>query len=67
MAEFAVNNKVYSAIMVFLFITNYGRELKIGTNIRRKEKVKKTIEFVKKRKKKARAVKKSLGRDKYHN
>jgi len=35
-AEFAVNNKVYSAIKVSPFMANYGRELKIGVDIRRK-------------------------------
>jgi len=40
-AEFAVNNKIYSATKVSLFIANYERELRIETDIRRKEKVKK--------------------------
>ena len=30
---------------VLLFITNYGRELRIGANIRRKGKVEKAMEF----------------------
>ena len=46
-AEFAVNNKVHSAIKVSLFIANYSRELKIEVNIRRKEKIEKSIEFTK--------------------
>ena len=29
-AEFAVNNKVYLAMKVFLFIANYEKELRIG-------------------------------------
>ena len=33
--EFVINNKVHSAIKVFLFITNYRRELRIEVNIRR--------------------------------
>jgi len=37
-AEFAVNNKVHLATKVLLFMANYGRELRIGTDIRRKEK-----------------------------
>jgi len=41
-----VNNKVYSATKVFLFIVNYGRELRIGADIRKKRKVEKAIEFV---------------------
>ena len=36
---------------VFLFIANYGRELRIRADIRRKEKVEKTIEFVERMKK----------------
>ena len=47
MAKFAVNNKIYSTTKVSLFITNYGRKLRIGANIRRKEKVEKTTEFLK--------------------
>ena len=50
-AEFAVNNKVYSAIKVSLFMANYGRELKIGVDIRRKEKVEKATEFAERMKK----------------
>ena len=44
-AEFAVNNKVYSATKVSPFIANYSRELRIGADIRRKEKVEKATEF----------------------
>ena len=47
-AEFAVNNKIYSANKVSLFIANYERELRMETDIRRKEKV---IEFAKRMKK----------------
>ena len=36
-AEFVVNNKIYSATKVSLFIANYGRELRIGADIRRKK------------------------------
>ena len=50
-AEFAVNNKVHSATKVSLFMMNYSRELRIGANIRRKEKVEKTTEFVERIKK----------------
>ena len=41
--KFVVNNKVYLA--------NYSRKLKIEVNIRRKDRVKKVTEFVKKMKK----------------
>ena len=35
-AEFAVNNKVYLATKVLPFMANYGRELRMEANIRRK-------------------------------
>jgi len=41
LAEFVVDNKTHLATKVSLFIANYGRELKIGVDIRRKIKVKK--------------------------
>ena len=46
-AEFAVNNKVHLATKISPFIANYGRELRIGTDIRRKIKVEKATEFAK--------------------
>jgi len=45
-AEFVVNNKAHSATKVFLFIEKYGRELRIGVDIRRKRKIEKATEFV---------------------
>ena len=51
LAEFIVNNKIYSAIKVSLFIVNYGRKLRMGTDIRKKEKVEKITEFVERMKK----------------
>ena len=51
LAEFAVNNKVYLAMKVSPFITNYSRKLRTEVDIRRKEKVKKTTEFVERMKK----------------
>jgi len=45
-AEFAVNNKVHMAIKVLPFMANYGRELRTDGDIKRKGKVKKTMEFV---------------------
>jgi len=50
MVEFIVNNKIYLATKMFLFITNYRRELRMKADIRRKEKVEKTMEFVKRMK-----------------
>jgi len=41
-----VNNKVHTVIKVLPFIANYGRELRMGRDIRRKEKVEKTTEFI---------------------
>ena len=46
MAEFAVNNKIHSATKMSSFIANYGRELRIEVDIRRKGKVEKAMEFV---------------------
>ena len=41
--EFVVNNKVHLATKVLSFIVNYSRELKIGIDIKSKEKVKKVF------------------------
>ena len=41
-----MNNKVHSATKVLLFMANYGRELQMGTDIKRKGKVEKAMEFV---------------------
>ena len=51
MAEFAVNNKVHTATKMSSFIANYGRELRMGGDIRKKEKVKSMAEFVERMKK----------------
>jgi len=48
LAEFVVNNKVYSTTKVSPFMANYGRELRMGEDIRRKGKVEKVTEFVEK-------------------
>ena len=45
-AEFAVNNKVHTATKVSPFMANYGREMRIGGDIRKKGKVEKAGEFV---------------------
>ena len=50
-AEFIVNNKIHSATKVSPFIANYRRELRIGADIRKKGKIKKTTEFTEKIKK----------------
>ena len=46
LAEFAVNNKVHTATKVLPFMANYGRELKMESDIRKKGKVEKATEFV---------------------
>ena len=45
LAEFAINNKAHSTTNISLFITNYGRELGMGVDLRRKEKMEKAMEF----------------------
>ena len=45
-AEFTVNNKAHLATKVSPFMVNYGRELRMGDNIRKKGKVEKATEFV---------------------
>ena len=51
MAEFAVNNKVHTATKVLPFMANYGREMRIGGDIRKKGKVENATEFVERIKK----------------
>ena len=46
MAEFVVNNKVHTTTKDLSFIANYSRELRMGTDIRKKGKVEKATEFV---------------------
>jgi len=46
--EFVVNNKTHSVTKMSPFIVNYGRELRIGADIRKKEKVERAIEFAEK-------------------
>jgi len=50
-AEFAVNNKIYLATKVSLFIANYSRKIRMRVDIRRKRKVEKAMEFVERMKK----------------
>jgi len=50
-AEFAVNNKVHTATKILPFMANYGRELRIGEDIRKREKVESVMEFVERMKK----------------
>ena len=50
-AKFAVNNKTYTATKVSPFMANYGRELRIGGDIRKKGKMESAMEFVERMKK----------------
>ena len=50
-AEFAINNKVHTATKVSPFIANYGKELRMGEDIRIKGKVESATEFVERMKK----------------
>ena len=44
-AEFVINNKTYSTTKVSPFMANYSRKLKMGIDLRRKEKIEKATEF----------------------
>ena len=50
-AEFTVNNKVHTATKVSPFMANYGKELRMGGDIKRKGKVESVTEFVERMKK----------------
>ena len=50
-AEFVVNNKVHTATKVLPFMANYGKELRMRGDIRRKGKVESVTVFVKRLKK----------------
>ena len=59
LAEFIVNNKVHTTTKVSPFIANYSRELRMGEDIRKEEKVESVAAFVERMKKvheEARAV-----------
>ena len=65
-AKFAFNSKVYRVTRLLLFKVNYGRELWMGFEIRKKEKHMKVEEFVKKIKeihKKVKTVLKKLQKE----
>ena len=51
LAEFAVNNKVHTTTKVSSFIANYGREVRMGGDIRKRGKVEKVMKFVERMKK----------------
>ena len=59
-AEFAFNNKVHTVTKISPFQVNYGRELRIGFDIRKKEKNEKTEEFVREMKERHEEAKAAL-------
>jgi len=59
-AEFAFNNKVHTATKMSPFQMNYGRELRMGFNIRKKRKNEKAEEFVKEMKERHEEAKAAL-------
>ena len=61
-AEFIINNKIYLATKISLFMANYGRELRMGVDIRRKEKMEKATEFAERMKKVQEKAKATLKR-----
>jgi len=50
-AEFVVNNKVHMATKVSPFIANYGKELRMGGDIRRRGKLESATTFIERMKK----------------
>ena len=50
-AKFAVNNKTHTATKVSPFMANYGRELRMGGDMRKKGKIESATEFVERMKK----------------
>ena len=51
LVEFAISNKAHLTTKVSLFMVNYRRELRMGIDIRKKRKMEKVTEFVKRMKK----------------
>ena len=51
MAEFAINNKIHTATKISPFMANYGKELRMGGDIRRKGRVESATEFIERMKK----------------
>ena len=51
MAEFAINNKIHTVTKISPFMANYGKELRMGGDIRRKGRVESATEFIERMKK----------------
>jgi len=51
LAEFAVNNKTHTATKMSPFMADYGKEVRMGGDIRKKGKVESTTEFIERMKK----------------
>ena len=62
MAEFVVNNKVHTATKVSPFMANYGREMRMGGDIRKKGKMENATEFVERMKKVHKEAEAALGK-----
>jgi len=60
LAKFTVNNKVYLATKVSSFIANYGRELRMELDIRKKKKIKKSDGVCRKNEEDARRSRNSI-------
>jgi len=50
-AEFAVNNKIHTTTKVSPVMANYGRESRMGRDIKKRGKIEKAMEFVERMKK----------------
>ena len=57
-----MNNKTHLTTKVSLFMVNYERELRMGVDIRRKEKIEKVTQFAERMKKIQEEVKAALKR-----
>ena len=50
-AKFVMNNKIHMATKISPFMANYGKELRMGRDIRKKGKIESATEFVERMKK----------------
>ena len=58
-----MNNKVHTATKVLPFMANYSRELRMGADIRKKSKVEKATEFVKRMRKVQKNIKRQVDKE----